>query len=216
MNRDAAQLPEVATSLTKRAFDVTLASLGLVVLSPVLLVTALLVRYRIGSPVLFRQTRPGLRGQPFQILKFRTMTNAVDAEGQLLPDEERLTKCGQLLRSTSLDELPELINVVRGDMSLVGPRPLIMRYLERYTPEQARRNLARPGITGLAQVRGRNALSWEDRFALDVEYIDNWSLALDVRILFETVITVLKRDGISTEGHATAPEFMGERGSEET
>lgn len=215
MNRDAAQLPEVATSLTKRVFDVTLASLGLVVLSPVLLVTALLVRYRIGSPVLFRQTRPGLRGQPFQILKFRTMTNAVDAEGQLLPDEERLTRFGQLLRSTSLDELPELINVVRGDMSLVGPRPLIMRYLERYTPEQARRNLARPGITGLAQVRGRNALSWEDRFALDVEYIDTWSLGLDVRILFETVVTVLRRDGISTEGHATAPEFMGERSSEE-
>lgn len=215
MNRDVAQLPEVATSLTKRVFDVTLASLGLVVLSPVLLVTALLVRYRIGSPVLFRQTRPGLRGQPFQILKFRTMTNAVDAEGQLLPDEERLTRFGQLLRSTSLDELPELINVVRGDMSLVGPRPLIMRYLERYTPEQARRNLARPGITGLAQVRGRNALSWEDRFALDVEYIDTWSLGLDVRILFETVVTVLRRDGISTEGHATAPEFMGERSSEE-
>jgi len=207
------ELPPVATSLAKRAFDVGLATLALVVLSPVLLVTAVLVRRKLGAPVLFRQTRPGLRGVPFEILKFRTMTDTVGPDGALLPDEERLTPFGQLLRSTSLDELPELINVIRGEMSLVGPRPLIMRYLERYTPEQARRNLARPGITGLAQVRGRNALSWEERFALDVEYVDGWSLGLDLRILAETVVTVLRRDGISTEGHATAPEFMGEPGT---
>src|SRR5690606_3604176 len=207
------ELPPVATSLAKRAFDVGLATLALVVLSPVLLVTAVLVRRKLGAPVLFRQTRPGLRGVPFEILKFRTMTDTVGPGGALLPDEERLTPVGQLLRSTSLDELPELINVIRGEMSLVGPRPLIMRYLERYTPEQARRNLARPGITGLAQVRGRNALSWEERFALDVEYVDGWSLGLDLRILAETVVTVLRRDGISTEGHATAPEFMGEPGT---
>ncbi len=205
----SSDLPPVATSLAKRAFDLILAVLALVLLSPVLLVTAWLVRSRIGTPVLFRQTRPGLRGEPFEILKFRTMTNEVDENGDPLPDEVRLTAFGKLLRSTSLDELPELINVLRGEMSLVGPRPLIMRYLSRYTPEQARRNLARPGITGLAQVRGRNALSWEERFELDVEYVDNWSLWLDVRILFETVVTVLKRDGINTEGHATAPEFMG-------
>lgn len=202
-------LPQVATSPVKRLFDLTFATLGLVVLSPVLLVTALMVRSKIGTPVLFKQTRPGLGGKPFEILKFRTMTNETDALGNLLPDEQRLTKFGKLLRSTSLDELPELINVIKGEMSLVGPRPLIMRYLSRYTPEQARRNLARPGITGLAQVRGRNALSWEDRFALDVEYINTWSIGLDIRILFETVAIVVKRDGISTEGHATAPEFMG-------
>lgn len=204
-------LPPVATSLAKRAFDILVAGMGLILLSPLLLITAALVRSRIGSPVFFRQTRPGLNGHPFEILKFRTMTNAVDAKGQLLPDEQRLTPFGQLLRSTSLDELPELINVLKGEMSLVGPRPLIMRYLDRYTPEQARRNLARPGITGLAQVRGRNSLSWEERFKLDVEYIDSWSIGLDVRILFETVVTVLRREGISTEGHATAPEFMGEQ-----
>ena len=209
----ASELPPVATSVAKRAFDVALAALALVVLSPVLLVTAVLVRRKLGAPVLFRQTRPGLLGEPFEILKFRTMTDAVGPDGELLPDEERLTPFGQLLRSTSLDELPELINVIRGEMSLVGPRPLIMRYLERYTPEQARRNLARPGITGLAQVRGRNALSWEERFALDVRYVDGWSLGLDLRILAETVVAVLRRDGISAEGHATAPEFMGEPGT---
>lgn len=201
--------PRVATSLCKRLFDLVLSISALLLLSPVLLTTALLVRLKIGSPVLFRQTRPGLNGQPFQILKFRTMTNSVDSNGDLLPDEQRLTRFGKLLRSTSLDELPELINVVRGEMSLVGPRPLIMRYLPRYSPEQARRNLARPGITGLAQVRGRNSLRWEDKFDLDVQYIDNWSMWLDIRILFETVKIVVKRDGISTEGHATAPEFMG-------
>lgn len=168
-----------------------------------------MVRSKIGTPVLFKQIRPGLGGKPFEILKFRTMTNTTDADGNLLPDEQRLTRFGKLLRSTSLDELPELVNVIKGEMSLVGPRPLIMRYLSRYSPEQARRNLARPGVTGLAQVRGRNALSWEDRFVLDVEYIDNWSIGLDIRIIFETVAIVVKRDGINTEGHATAPEFMG-------
>lgn len=208
-------LPPVATSVAKRAFDIVMASFGLVVLSPVLIITALLVRNRIGTPVLFRQTRPGLNGEPFEILKFRTMSNAVDDTGQLLPDEERMTKLGQTLRSTSLDELPELLNVIRGEMSLVGPRPLIMRYLDRYTPEQARRNLARPGITGLAQVKGRNALSWEDRFRLDVEYVYTWSFVLDLKILLWTVVTVLRRDGISTEGHATAPEFMGSKADEE-
>jgi lipopolysaccharide/colanic/teichoic acid biosynthesis glycosyltransferase len=199
----------VATSFLKRAFDVVVATIALVVFSPVLLVVAMLVRRRIGSPVLFRQTRPGLNGKPFEILKFRTMTNETDGYGQLLPDEDRLPRFGSLLRSTSLDELPELINVIRGEMSLVGPRPLVMRYLPRYTPEQARRHLARPGITGLAQVRGRNALSWEERFALDVDYVDEWSFWLDLRILVWTVGAVIKREGISTEGHATAPEFMG-------
>lgn len=201
--------PLVATSFLKRAFDVVVATIALVVFSPVLLVVAMLVRRRIGSPVLFRQTRPGLNGKPFEILKFRTMTNETDGHGQLLPDEDRLPRFGSLLRSTSLDELPELINVIRGEMSLVGPRPLVMRYLPRYTPEQARRHLARPGITGLAQVRGRNALSWEERFALDVDYVDEWSFWLDLRILVWTVGAVIKREGISTEGHATAPEFMG-------
>lgn len=201
--------PQVATSALKRLFDLGLSAVCLLLLSPVLLLTGLLVRLKIGSPVFFRQTRPGMYGQPFQILKFRTMTDAVDGHGQLLPDEERLTSFGKFLRSTSVDELPELINVLRGEMSLVGPRPLLMRYLPRYTPEQARRNLARPGITGLAQVRGRNSLTWEDRFALDVEYVDNWSVWLDIKILVETVKIVLKRDGINMEGHATAPEFMG-------
>jgi len=195
--------------MSKRAFDVIVAAFALTLLSPVLLVVAVLVRLRIGSPILFRQTRPGLNGAPFEIVKFRTMTNAVDEAGQLLPDEQRLPRFGRILRSTSLDELPELVNVIRGQMSLVGPRPLMMRYLPRYTPEQARRHLARPGITGLAQVKGRNALSWEDRFVLDVEYIDNWTFLLDLKILYWTVGAVLKREGISTEGHATAPEFMG-------
>lgn len=199
----------VATAISKRAFDVIVATTALVLLSPVLVVVAVLVRRRIGSPILFRQKRPGLNGVPFEILKFRTMTNAVDDAGQLLPDEQRLPRFGKTLRSTSLDELPELVNVILGEMSLVGPRPLVMRYLSRYTPEQARRNLARPGITGLAQVKGRNAISWEERFALDVEYVDSWTFLLDLKILFWTVGTVLKREGISTEGHATAPEFMG-------
>lgn len=204
--------PKVATSIAKRAFDVAASAAGLVVLSPLLLVLALLVRRRIGSPVLFRQARTGLNGEPFEILKFRTMTNETDEQGQLLPDEQRLPPFGSFLRSSSLDELPELLNVIRGDMSLVGPRPLVARYLERYTPEQARRTVARPGITGLAQVRGRNVLAWEDKFALDVEYVDKWTFVLDLQILLQTVKAVLKRDGISSDGHATAPEFMGTEG----
>ena len=181
----------------------------LVTLSPVLLGVALAVRVRLGSPVLFRQTRPGLGGRPFEMVKFRTMTDAQDAEGQLLPDADRLTPFGRFLRSSSLDELPELWNVLKGDMSLVGPRPLLMRYLDRYTPEQARRHEVRPGITGLAQTSGRNALSWDDKFALDVWYVDHQSLGLDLKILARTVLKVIRRDGISAAGEATMSEFGG-------
>lgn len=195
--------------LIKRVFDIVGALSGLVLLSPVLLVLALLVRRKLGSPILFTQVRPGRNGRPFKILKFRTMTDEVDSSGNPLPDDLRLTEFGTLLRRSSLDELPELINVLRGEMSLVGPRPLIMRYLDRYTPEQAKRNLVRPGITGLAQVSGRNALSWEARFELDVHYVENWSFWLDLRILALTVIKVIQRDGISAADHATMPEFLG-------
>ncbi len=195
----------------KRVLDVVLAGSALVLLLPVQGVIAILVRRRLGSPVLFRQTRPGLAGRPFDILKFRTMTDAVGMDDRLLPDSQRLTRFGQLLRSTSLDELPELWNVVRGDMSLVGPRPLLMQYLPRYTAEQARRHLVRPGVTGLAQINGRNAASWEDRLAMDTWYVDNVCLALDVRILVGTVMAVVTRRGISADGHATAPEFTGSR-----
>lgn len=195
--------------ITKRLFDVGAASLGLVLLSPLLLALAIAVRSRLGGPVLFTQTRPGRHGEPFKIYKFRTMRDDRDASGNLLPDENRMTKFGNFLRSSSLDELPELWNVVVGDMSLVGPRPLIMAYLDRYTPEQAKRNLMRPGITGLAQVSGRNAISWEERFALDVHYVENWSFGLDLKILFMTVAKVLRRDGITAEGHVSMTEFMG-------
>lgn len=193
----------------KRVFDLAVALTGLIVLSPVLLVVAVLVRAKLGSPVLFRQVRPGLRGSPFTILKFRTMTDKCDGDGCLLPDCDRLTRFGRFLRSSSLDELPELLNVVRGDMSLVGPRPLLMQYLERYTDGQARRMEVRPGVTGWAQVKGRNALSWEDKFALDVWYVDNHSFLLDLNILWLTVKSVLKREGVCQPGHATAQEFMG-------
>nr|WP_321500565.1 sugar transferase [uncultured Dethiosulfovibrio sp.] len=195
----------------KRALDATLSLMGLVVLSPVLLCTALAVTVKLGRPVLFRQRRPGLNGKPFYMLKFRTMTNDRDKRGNLLPDEVRLTSFGKLLRSTSLDELPELLNVLKGDMSLVGPRPLLMEYLPLYSPEQARRHQVRPGITGWAQVNGRNALSWEDKFALDIWYVDNWSIELDLRILAKTVGAVFKRQGISSGGHATMPPFEGKR-----
>jgi lipopolysaccharide/colanic/teichoic acid biosynthesis glycosyltransferase len=197
--------------LRKRLFDLFFAALGVVILSPVLLLIALLVRIYHGSPVLFTQQRPGFKGRPFFIYKFRTMTDARDAEGRLLPDAQRLTRLGRLLRATSLDELPELFNVLRGEMSLVGPRPLLMQYLDRYTPEQARRHEVLPGITGWAQVNGRNALSWEDKFRLDVWYVDHWSLWLDVKILLLTLWKVLKREGISQPGHATAEEFMGSK-----
>lgn len=193
----------------KRSLDVVVAATALVALSPVLAGVALLVRTRLGSPVFFRQVRPGMRGKPFELVKFRTMLDAVDREGNPLDDALRLTPFGRFLRSSSLDELPELWNVLRGDMSLVGPRPLLMEYLPLYTPEQARRHEVRPGITGLAQVSGRNALSWEDRFALDVRYVDNHSLALDLKILFLTVKKVLVREGISQEGHVTMSKFGG-------
>jgi sugar transferase EpsL len=191
----------------KRALDVLGAAGGLIALAPVLLLVALAVRYSLGSPVLFRQIRAGRHGRPFELLKFRTMTDARDAGGELLPDSERLTRFGRWLRSTSLDELPELINVQRGEMSLVGPRPLLLEYLPHYSAEQARRHEVRPGITGWAAVRGRNALSWERRLALDVWYVDHWSIALDLKILLITVVKVLRREGISPEGHATMPRF---------
>jgi lipopolysaccharide/colanic/teichoic acid biosynthesis glycosyltransferase len=193
----------------KSLLDRTLAAAGLVVLAPVLGGLALGVRAKLGSPVLFRQTRPGQHGHPFEMIKFRTMTDARDAGGHLLPDAERLPPFGRFLRSTSLDELPELWNVLCGDMSLVGPRPLLMRYLDRYTPEQARRHEVKPGVTGWAQVNGRNALSWEEKFALDTWYVDHVSLGLDLRILTLTLKKVVVREGISAAGEATATEFLG-------
>ncbi|HYZ26483.1 MAG TPA: sugar transferase [Geminicoccaceae bacterium] len=194
-------------SPAKRTIDVLGAAIGMVALAPILLPIALLVWRSLGAPVLFRQVRPGLHGRPFELLKFRTMTDARDATGALRPDAERLTGFGKWLRGTSLDELPELINVLRGDMSLVGPRPLLVEYLDHYSAEQARRHDVRPGITGWAAVNGRNATSWERRLALDVWYVDHWSLWLDLKILFMTVAKVLKREGISAEGHATMPRF---------
>ncbi len=193
----------------KRVFDLVTAAIILLVLSPLLLCVTVLIRLRIGSPIFFRQQRPGLLGKPFTLFKFRTMTDARDASGALLPDSERLTRLGRFLRRTSLDEFPELINVLRGEMSLVGPRPLLMQYLDRYTPEQARRHEAKPGITGWAQINGRNAISWEQKLALDVWYIDRQSLWLDTKILFLTIWKVLRRQGISQEGQATMSEFMG-------
>lgn len=199
----------VRSARLKRALDVVGAATGLVATAPVMAVVAAAVRVDLGSPVLFRQQRPGLGGAPFQMMKFRTMRDAVDSSGRALPDGERLTRLGKLLRATSLDELPELWNVLRGDMSLVGPRPLLMQYLGRYSATQRRRHEVRPGITGLAQVSGRNALSWDDKFALDVRYVDEWSLGLDLSILLRTVRAVVRRDGISHGGDATMPEFMG-------
>jgi lipopolysaccharide/colanic/teichoic acid biosynthesis glycosyltransferase len=193
----------------KRIFDLVLTIPGLILLSPLLLVVALLVRIVHGKPVLFRQTRPGYGEKPFQIYKFRTMTEALDSQGNLLPDTQRLTRLGRILRTTSIDELPELINILRGEMSLVGPRPLLVQYLGLYTPEQARRHHMLPGITGWAQINGRNALTWEDKFRLDVWYVDNWSLSLDIKILLLTIWKVLRREGISQPGHATAEEFIG-------
>jgi len=173
-----------------------------------LLLAGLIARY-LGRPILFVQTRPGWCGEPFKMLKFRSMTDARDAQGRWLPDAERLTPLGKWLRRSSLDELPELVNVIKGDMSLVGPRPLLMQYLERYTPEQARRHEVRPGITGWAQVNGRNAISWEEKFRLDIWYVDNWSLVLDIKILWLTVVKVFRSEGISAADNVTMPEFMG-------
>lgn len=194
----------------KRLFDLVIASFALLLLFPVLLLVAWLVHRRLGSPVLFRQVRPGLHGKPFEMVKFRTMRDAVDTEGNALPDAERLTPFGRFLRSTSLDELPELWNVIKGDMSLVGPRPLLMEYLPLYSAEQARRHEVRPGITGWAQVNGRNAVSWPEKFALDIWYVDNRSLLLDIRILLLTIKKVFVREGISAEGQATASRFTGD------
>lgn len=197
-------------SLGKRLFDLAVCGAALPFLLPVLAVVALLVRWKLGGPVLFRHTRPGLHGRPFTLYKFRTMTDGRDADGELLPDAERMTPFGRALRSSSLDELPELLNVIKGEMSLVGPRPLLMEYLERYSPEQARRHDALPGITGWAQIHGRNALTWPERFAHDVWYVDHQSVWLDIVILWRTFATVLRREGISAEGHATMYEFAGE------
>lgn len=193
----------------KRLIDILGAMVGLLLLAPVIVLLSLLVRIKLGSPVLFRQARPGMSGQAFQMAKFRTMTDACDSRGVQLPDADRLTGFGQFLRSTSLDELPELWNVLTGDMSLVGPRPLLMEYLPLYSERQARRHEVRPGITGWAQINGRNALSWEERFELDVWYVDNRTLWLDIKILFLTVWKVVKRDDISQEGEATMTRFTG-------
>jgi sugar transferase EpsL len=198
-----------ASSRSKRLFDVVAATLLLVGLSPVMLVVAVLVRLRLGSPVIYRQERPGLKGRPFMINKFRTMVDARDAAGQLLPSVQRTPPFGQRLRALSLDELPELWNVLKGDMSLVGPRPLMTAYLPRYTAEQARRHDVRPGITGLAQVSGRNAISWEEKFALDVEYVDRQSLRMDLAILARTAGAVLSRSGIRHAEDVDMPEFLG-------
>ena len=195
----------------KRIFDLLAASLGLCVLALPLLVLAWQVRRKLGSPVLFTQVRPGLHGRPFRMVKFRTMTDARDTRGALLPDAERLTPFGRFLRASSLDELPELWNVLRGEMSLVGPRPLLMDYLPLYSPDQARRHAVRPGITGWAQINGRNAISWADKFALDVWYVDHRSLWLDLRILWLTVRKVVVRDDISAAGEATMPAFTGSK-----
>jgi sugar transferase EpsL len=193
----------------RRFIDVAMALVALMVALPVMAVVAVMVRCVLGRPVLFRQQRPGLHGQPFTILKFRTMRDHRGPDGQLLPDGERLGRFGRFLRSSSLDELPELINVLRGEMSIVGPRPLMMSYLPLYTAQQARRHEVRPGITGLAQVSGRNAVTWEDRFALDVQYVETRSFMLDLRIMAKTLVQVARRDGISTTGYATGPAFVG-------
>jgi sugar transferase EpsL len=193
----------------KRALDLFISVAALIALAPILLLIAILARLKLGSPVLFCQHRPGLRGQPFTVCKFRTMTETRNESGNLLADSERLTPFGEFMRNTSIDELPEFINVLKGDMSLVGPRPLLMQYLDRYTPEQARRHEVKPGITGWAQVNGRNAITWEDKFKLDVWYVDNASLWLDLKIIYMTIWKIIKRKGISQPGHVTAEEYKG-------
>lgn len=195
--------------MLKRIFDIAVSGTGLLVLAPILLLVALVVRVSIGSPILFVQKRPGRQGRPFKLVKFRTMNDRRSVNGDLLPDSERLTRAGQMLRSTSLDEIPELWNVFVGNMSLVGPRPLLMEYLPLYSPEQARRHEVRPGVTGWAQVKGRNLLSWDERFGLDVWYVDHQSFWLDIRILFATVGVVFKRKGVAHPGESTMPKFTG-------
>ncbi|HQB59082.1 MAG TPA: sugar transferase [Bacteroidales bacterium] len=198
------------SNLFKRFLDISLTLTVLLPLLPMLGTVAILVRLKLGRPVIFRQLRPGWQGRPFWLMKFRTMTDAYDENGKLLPDEARLTPIGNFLRTTSLDELPELFNVLKGDMSLVGPRPLLMQYLDRYTPEQARRHEVKPGITGWAQIHGRNALTWEEKFKLDVWYVDNWGIWLDIKIIIITLWKVLKREGINHPGMTTMSEFKGE------
>ncbi len=193
----------------KRLFDLLFTIPGLLILSPVFISLAVLVRIFLGAPIIFSQARPGFLGKPFTLYKFRSMTDTRDKAGKLLPDEERLTKFGRFLRSTSLDELPELVNVLKGEMSLVGPRPLLMQYLPRYTPDQARRHHVLPGLTGWAQINGRNALTWEQKFALDVWYVEHWSIGLDIKILLLTVRKVLAREGIEPPDQAIAAEYMG-------
>ena len=200
------------TNIGKRLLDIILCLAGLVIISPVLIAVALLVRIKLGSPVLFRQKRPGLNAKPFELIKFRTMTDARDAHGNLLADAERLPTFGRYLRITSLDELPEMINVLKGEMSLVGPRPLLMEYLPLYSAEQARRHEVKPGLTGWAQVNGRNAISWEEKFKLDVWYVRHQSFWLDLRIMFLTLWNTLARKGISADGEATMPRFAGNQG----
>jgi len=196
--------------MIKRVLDVLVASIVLVILSPIMILVGLILIAKLGSPVLFRQTRPGLHGKPFEMLKFRTMLNATDVKGNLIPDELRLTSFGKLLRSTSLDELPEFWNVFRGDMSLVGPRPLLMDYLPLYSTEQNRRHEVLPGITGWAQVNGRNDISWKEKFRLDIWYVDNQSFGLDIKILLVTIRKVILSEGISPEGHEITPKFAGD------
>ena len=198
----------------KRVLDLLIAIPVGIILSPAMGLIAFLIRVLDGKPILFKQYRPGLHGKPFEINKFRTMNNRKDEAGTLLPDRERLTAIGHFLRSASLDELPELINVLKGDMCIVGPRPLLMQYLDRYTPEQAQRHEVKPGITGWAQVNGRNAITWEDKFKLDVWYVDNQSIWLDLKIIGMTILKVLKREGISQEGQATAEEFYPRKDDE--
>lgn len=195
--------------MLKRLFDIIIASIALILLSPLYAFVAYKVKKKLGSPVLFRQVRPGLHGKPFEMIKFRTMKDAVDEQGNPLPDSERLTPFGQMLRSTSLDEMPELWNVIKGDMSIVGPRPLLMEYLPLYSPEQAKRHDVRPGMTGYAQVNGRNAIGWEEKFKLDTWYVENQSIWLDFKIMFKTVHKVLAKDDISAEGEATMTKFTG-------
>lgn len=195
--------------MLKRLLDIIIASIALILLSPLYAFVAYKVKKNLGSPVLFRQVRPGLHGKPFEMIKFRTMKDAVDEQGNPLPDNERLTPFGQMLRSTSLDEMPELWNVIKGDMSIVGPRPLLMEYLPLYSPEQAKRHNVRPGMTGHAQINGRNAIGWEEKFKLDTWYVENQSIWLDFKIMFKTVHKVLAKDDISAEGDATMPKFTG-------
>jgi lipopolysaccharide/colanic/teichoic acid biosynthesis glycosyltransferase len=198
-----------AMRFSKRLFDLIITVIGLIIILPLMLVVSILVWIFLGTPILFRQPRPGYKGRPFITYKFRTMTNRTGPDGNLLPDADRLTLFGRFLRSTSLDDLPQLFNVLRGEMSLVGPRPLLMQYLQRYTPEQMRRHDMLPGITGWAQIHGRNALDWENKFRLDVWYVDHWSFWLDLKILLLTPWKVFRREGISQPGHVTAQEYKG-------